>query len=356
MLFNKRKRIEYLGFDDKWFVIIGIFVLGFVTDYLFTNSFGRFPLQEALINWSISVFFTICNWTFMRSVIIALRIKYPTLRETAKRILIALVILVISVIFIDYAGNVLLAKMWGTSYHPKERSFVLLPIVLISTMVQATYEAIYHFTKLKTAIRLEAEAKQNMIQAQLNALKNQSQPHFFFNSMNTLKDIIDQNSKEEAKDFVDKLSVVYRFILEAGNKNLIPLEEEMKFAEAYIHIQKERFGDNLLVNWEIDEDYKSKFIVPLSLQLLLENAIKHNIISKNKPLTVSIATDGDGEIVTVTNKIQLKSTRLPSTKMGLKNIESRYKLISNKMPEIINDGIDFWVKLPLLQSVKPTMG
>ena len=153
-----------------------------------------------------------------------------------------------------------------------------------------------------------------------------------------------------AKKFVDKLSDVYRFLLESGNANLISLRDELKFAKAYIYIQSERFGDNLKLNWNIPETSLDTKIAPMSLQLLLENAIKHNVISKAKPLEIHV-TVKDYYLV-VDNIIQSKSTQLPSTKVGLKNIEKRYKLISSKSVVIINEGNRFTVSLPLLKKIK----
>lgn len=350
MFINKQKRIKYLGFNDFWFIVFGVLILSFATDYLFNNSFGRFPLSEAIIQWSISLFFTICNWFFMRSVMIYLRIKLPALKDSLKRIIIVFLTLVCSVVLIDIIGNVVLTAIYGFNYNPLGRARVLLPVILISTMIQALYEAIYHFIRLQKSVIEEEQAKQLIVQAQLDALRNQAQPHFFFNTLNTLRDIIDQNSKEEAKDFVDKISDVYRFILESGNEDLISLRDELKFSKSYIHIQQERFGDNLNVNWEISDTALNTLIVPMSLQLLLENAIKHNVISKSKPLQVNVKTT-DGDLI-VENKIQPKSSQLPSTKVGLKNIQKRYHLISNRTPVIHNDGNQFVVSIPLLDQSK----
>ena len=215
-------------------------------------------------------------------------------------------------------------------------------------MILAIYEAIYYNVRLKKSIREEEQTKQVMIQAQLDTLRNQAQPHFLFNSLNTLRDIIDQDSKHDAKAFVDNLSKVYRFILESGSTNLISLREELKFAKAYMHIQSERFGDNLSVDWQIPENQLSAMIVPMSLQLLIENAIKHNVISKAKPLNIAIEAKDD--VLVVSNPIQPKSTQIPSTKIGLKNIEKRYQLISKIKPEIYTDNDYFTVELPLLNA------
>ena len=347
-VFNKERRIRLLGFDDTWFMVIGIFVLSLVTTYLFNTRILNYSFLDGFFSWTISLFFTVCNWLFMRAIVIQFRVKYPELKDSAKRITYVFLILVLSVFMIDLIGNVILHYVYGFNYNPVYRTRVILPVVIISVMVQAIYEAIYHFVRLKKAIREEEEAKQMMVQAQLDALRNQAQPHFLFNTLNTLRDIIDQNTKEEAKDFVDKIADVYRFILESGNSDLISLRDELKFAKSYIHIQKERFGDNLQLNWELPEEAMDSMIVPMSLQLLLENAIKHNVISKSKPLHVDVRIEENHLIVE--NKIQRKSSQIPSTKLGLKNIERRYSLISSQSPEISNDGNRFKISLPLLKS------
>lgn len=345
-LLNKKRRLKYIGFNDVWFVVVGIIILSFVTDYLFTNSFVRYPFWEAMTYWSICLVFSMTNWFVMRSNFIFLRKKFPNVEDVGKRALLLFIVIIATVILIDIFGGIILGYIFNDTYYFTERYHVLLPIIIISMMVMAIYEAIYFYIQLKESIREEEQAKQVVVLAQLDALRNQAQPHFFFNSLNTLRDIIDQNSKEDAKQFVDKLSDVYRFILDAGNANLISLRDELKFARAYIHIQKERFGDNLKLNWQLPETTLDRMIVPMSLQLLLENAIKHNVISRSKPLTITVRIEDDHLVVH--NKMQLKSTQLPSTKLGLINIEKRQALISNKLPKITNTGEEFSVAIPLL--------
>ncbi len=347
MLFNKKKRIKYLGFDDFWFVLIGIMVLSFIIDYIFNNSFVRFPFGIAVINWSISLFFSIINWFVMRAIMIYLRKSYPNFQDNIKRITLVFLSLIITILLIDSIGGITMAFIFGQNYHPLERFKVITLIIVITIMITAIYEAIYLYIQLKKSIREEEQTKQAIVQAQLDALRNQAQPHFFFNTLNTLRDIIDQNSKEDARKFVDKLSEIYRFLLESGNANLISLRDELRFAKAYIHIQSERFGENLKLNWNIPETSLGAMIVPMSLQLLLENAIKHNVISKAKPLIIDVVVE-DNKLL-VGNTVQLKSTLLPSTKLGLRNIEKRYTLISSKSVEIVNEGNRFTVSIPLLK-------
>lgn len=347
MLVNREKRIKYLGFDDFWFSIIGILIIACTTYYLFNPSFGVVSWTEAIASWSIGLLFTIIDWVINRAIMIFLRKKYPAFRDDAKRITLFFIAIVCTVILVDFIGTSLLTLLPGVNtLDYQARLKVLLSIVTLTIMIMAIYEAIYYNIRLKKSVREEEQSKQIIIQAQLDALRNQAQPHFFFNSLNTLRDIIDQNSKEEAKEFVDKLSDIYRFLLEAGNDNLIPLKNELRFAKAYIHVQSERFGDNLKLNWNIPEAFLGAIIVPMSLQLLLENAIKHNVISKAKPLVIDVSVH-DNKLV-ISNKIAPKSTQLPSTKVGLVNIEKRYSLISDKSIEVKNDGIRFTVSLPLL--------
>ncbi|WP_299674725.1 sensor histidine kinase [uncultured Tenacibaculum sp.] len=349
-LFDKEKRIQYLGFNDFWFSVIGIIVISFVTSFLFNDMSMDNPFIILFIRWSSSLFFTIIDWFVIRAILIFLRRKFPDFKDDFKRITILFIAIVTVIFAADFFGNYFLTYFFSlfdiTSRHTMSFK-VLLAITIIVVMDMAIYEAIYYYVRLKKSIREEEQTKQVMIQAQLDTLTNQAKPHFLFNSLNTLRDIIDVEDKEDAKVFVDKLSDVYRFILESGNSNLLQLHEELKFVKSYIHIQKERFGDNLVIDWDISEDKLSTMIIPMSLQLLIENAIKHNVVSKAKPLIVSVKTEGNQLIVS--NKIQKKSTQLPSTKIGLKNITRRYSLVSDKAIEINNDGEFFTVILPLLK-------
>lgn len=347
MLVNKKKRIKYIGFDDFWFSVIGVLIISSVTAYLSNYSNEVLSLFEAAFSWGFSLFLSIIYWLIVRTTMIFLRKKYPDFHDDAKRNALLFLAIVCTVFLVDFIGRTIISLIPGVNYvDGAPRIKMLLISILITTMIMAIYEAIYYNIRLKNSVREEEQSKQAIVQAQLDALRNQAQPHFFFNTLNTLRDIIDQNSKEEAKEFVDKLSDMYRFLLEVGNANLITLRDELKFSKAYIHIQSERFGDNLKLNWNIPEASLDAMIVPMSLQLLLENAIKHNVISKAKPLEVNITIKNDSIIVD--NSIQVKSTQLPSTKVGLKNIEKRYALITSKSVDIQNDGNQFSVSLPLL--------
>lgn len=348
MLSNREKRIKYLGFDDLWFTVTGILILSLSAFYIFKTPSDRLTTVEIVVTLLASLFFSAFDWLINRFILIGLRKRYPSLKDSVKRLTFLFLGILTTVVVVDFIGVSLVSTFSeNISYNFPERTRSLVIVILLTIMTMAIYEAVYFFVLLKKSIREEEQAKQAIIQAQLDTLRNQAQPHFFFNTLNTLRDIIDQSPKEDAKQFVDKLSDIYRFLLESGNTNLISLKDELKFVKAYIHIQSERFGENLKLNWNIPEALPGIMIVPMSLQLLLENAIKHNVISRAKPLEVNINIKDD--YIIVDNKIQKKSTQLPSTKVGLKNIEKRYTLISNRSVQIANDGSKFSVSLPLLK-------
>ena len=348
MLLDKEKRIKYLGFNDLRFMLLGILVLSFVTDYMFNNSFVNYPIQWALFSWSISLFFATCDWLILRAILIRLRKRYPALEDDRKRITLFFLSIVFVVALVDLIGGSTLEVLLGGNFNYPERLKVIIPVILVSTMTMAIYEAVYYYLRLKESIRKEEQAKQAIVQAQLDVLRNQAQPHFFFNSLNTLRDIIDHNSKEEAKTFVDKLAEVYRFVLQTGKQNLISLEEELDFAKAYVHIQKERFGENLQLDWDASIAKQGTRVVPTSLQLLIENAIKHNVVSKSKPLRIRVYQNNDQLVIE--NKIQPKSTRIASTKLGLNNLRERYDILANTPLKVSDTDGYFRVYIPLLTS------
>ena len=188
--------------------------------------------------------------------------------------------------------------------------------------------------------------------AKFETLKNQLDPHFLFNSLNVLTSLIGENPAQ-AEKFTTKLSKVYRYVLEQRNKDLTPLTEELKFAKAYMELLSMRFEDAIEFNIPEKVSNDSLKIVPLSLQLLLENAVKHNVVSSTKPLKISI-TEENG-FLKVTNNVNPKEAIGKSTKVGLQNIADRYGLITERSVEITNNKRTFTVSLPLLKQINSIM-
>ncbi|MDP2060797.1 MAG: histidine kinase [Flavobacteriaceae bacterium] len=181
--------------------------------------------------------------------------------------------------------------------------------------------------------------------AKFDALKNQLDPHFLFNSLNVLTGLIDENP-EKAQAFTTALSKVYRYVLEQKNKELVSLDEELDFARTYINLLKMRFEDSILAEIPTRSSQPEFKIVPLSLQLLLENAVKHNLLSPQQPLKIRVYEE-DGLLV-IENSLNIKESIGSKTEFGLENIKQRYALLSSKKMTIENSENQFIIKLPLL--------
>ena len=181
--------------------------------------------------------------------------------------------------------------------------------------------------------------------AQFDALKSQLDPHFLFNSLNVLSSLIHENP-DKAEQFTTKLSKVYRYVLEQKNKELVPLEEEIKFAKTYIDLLKMRFEDSLFFEFPEKLTQNESMIVPLSLQLLLENAVKHNVVQPEKPLTIKIYENAN--YLSIENNLQPKKILNTSSGFGLNNIKQRYNILTNKEVMILKNESLFKVQLPIL--------
>ncbi|MBB6109975.1 sensor histidine kinase [Mucilaginibacter lappiensis] len=188
--------------------------------------------------------------------------------------------------------------------------------------------------------------KQAQLRAQLLSLQQQVSPHFLFNSLSTLKTIAPDH---ETKTYVIQLANVYRYLLNFNEHHLASVKDEIAFMKSYLYILQERFEHALQISINVPDEFLSYYIPPLSLQLLIENAIKHNIISPEQPLHIRIYTD-QTPALTIENSYQPKISVEESTGKGLQNIKDRYQLLSGKQIEVYNDDDLFTVTLPLLLS------
>jgi two-component system LytT family sensor kinase len=203
---------------------------------------------------------------------------------------------------------------------------------------------IFVFIQWQDALKREQKLREEKLIFQNETLKNQVNPHFLFNSLNTLSSLI-YSRPETAELFINRLSSIYRYILENSQKDRVPLQSELSFISDYFGLHKIRDEEKIMLNIEI-EDSDGFEILPVSLQILLENAIKHNIATRENPLMISIYIENMHVIVK--NNLQKKSVQLPSTKIGLKNLAERFRLMTGKTLEITETRTEFIVKAPLL--------
>lgn len=199
------------------------------------------------------------------------------------------------------------------------------------------------FEKQKVQLELE-KIKQENLEARLNSLRQQISPHFLFNSLSTLRTIA---TDLETKDYILQLSNVYRYLLSYNENYISTLKDELEFTHSYLYILNQRFEDALVINIDLDTKLFQKRIPPLTLQILIENAIKHNVVSIDEPLRIDIFSP-DNENLIIRNNLQLKSSGSENTGKGLQNINGRYQLLAQKEIEIKTDKRNFVVTVPLL--------
>jgi len=219
--------------------------------------------------------------------------------------------------------------------------------VLIILPVISIYFGV-HFLRSWRKSELEAEKYQKeSIKSQLEALKNHLDPHFLFNNLNILSSLIDKD-KDLSQAYLEKFAEIYRVILQSNVTEVIPLSKEMDFINAYIYLIKIRFEENIEISSQLDSTAKSKMLPPLTLQMLVENAIKHNIITESKPLKIEIYSD-NGQYLVVKNNLNPKPTTQNDSGSGLENIENRYAYFTNEKIKLKNDGDYFTVEVPLIE-------
>ena len=243
----------------------------------------------------------------------------------------------------------------GTKYTDLSSSTLHMPIKLALmygarvSLFLHTLNAIFFYVNAYKTKQLEAEElKRINTQAQLQSIKNQVNPHFLFNNLNVLSSLV-MTDNPDANKFIEEFSTVYRHILNSQEKELIELRTELDYIKPYIFLLQKRFPDSISIVLDIPESYQDWYILPVALQMLIENAIKHNIVSRAKPLQVSIAVK-DEQLV-VKNNLQIKTQVEHSTQIGLQNITQRYKIITGKTINIDKGQNSFSVSLPLIRSV-----
>lgn len=218
--------------------------------------------------------------------------------------------------------------------------------ILFTFALLAVKIGIEFFNALKNSLLEFERFKTEAANAQLQNLKNQLNPHFLFNNLSVLTSLVYKN-QDKAVDFINELAKVYRYVLDTKSSELVSLEEELSFLNHYIYLLKIRFEDNIKFEIKIEEQQKSAYLLPMCLQILVENTIQHNETSIANPLQVSIYTDNHSLIIE--NPIKLRSNVAESTKTGLENIKMRYSYFSDQKVIVSNDSENFKVILPLIQ-------
>ncbi|MCI3938722.1 2TM domain-containing protein [Chryseobacterium aahli] len=283
--------------------------------------------------------------------------RFPWSEATTKRAIISIIsILIANIIlvhFCNYMNFVVFQKAATThEYFSGRYNFTNWFTINIALLISTFLHAKGFMEELKKTSRKEV-VEQKLIaksaNAQFESLKNQLDPHFLFNSLNVLSSLIDENPTQ-AQKFTASMSKIYRYVLEQKDKELVTIEDEIEFAKTYCDLLKTRFEDSVNFIFDVKDEDLRRFVVPLSLQLLLENCIKHNLATSSKPLLIKIFTEGD--TLCIENNLQIREQMKESAGIGLANIVQRYSLLTNKNVFIEKSEDYFKVRLPVL-SEKP---
>ena len=323
-------------------------VLCFVLNYLLYgdriyNEYDiwlySFPLifVQGFISWYLHI--VIMYW---------LRIKFPLLKQTTRR----LSILALAHISMTFLTFVCLFYFYDAVHFlgynlDKEKLRICLFMAIALTMVATTmWEAVYIFKQWKASVAEKEKLEQLTIQYEFDTLKSQVNPHFLFNCFNTLSSLITEDRKQ-AEIFLNELSKVYRYLLRNNENGLSTLKSEIQFINSYYQLLKTRHNEALQMTIEVDKKYEEYLLPSLSLQLLIENAVKHNQLSKTTPLLIDVFTTAGKKLI-VSNNLHRRIIKGASNRIGLENIRSKYLLLGQNGFQVLEDGKTFSVVLPLI--------
>ena len=315
----------------------------------------HFTIGERLFDFYIPQFYlfgilfleVLGIWELNRLTELRLERIGATLNRRIHPLIILFILSMINVILVSVAILSAFYLVLGKQIQFNSASLTLLAAFgfRVNLFLNCIHAIVYFMNRLKKA-QIEAEQlKKISIEAQFESLRNQINPHFLFNCFNVLSTLVYRDADTSAK-FILQLSSVYRYLLYNQEKKVVPLADELVFLNAYIFLLEIRFGKNIQVENKVREEDTLAFVAPAVLQMLIENAIKHNIVSQRDPLKIRLFS-GDGWIY-VSNNLQEKRVKEPSTQVGIKNILERYGFLSDRRVEIEKTTSEFTVKIPLL--------
>lgn len=354
------ERYKYFRLVTIPLVFVILYLLNYLINPFSTYWKGYFD-KDIWINatdWAVTMIFCaiICETSMITARILDKRV--PWTESPLKRFSLQITVQILTVAIIIYGIFCICSFFFSEekTLSMEEQldiwQFIYVCIIL-SILISAIHTGNFLLVKWKNSmleaseLKLKtAELKEVAMQAELQSLKSQLDPHFMFNNFSTLSELISED-KGKASLFLENLSRVYRYMIVNLHKNIVTLKEELNFVQSYVYLMKIRHGEHLNIQVEIPDSELQRGIPPITLQLLIENAIKHNIATQKKPLQIAIYMN-DQDNILVRNNLQKIPFPLPTTRVGLKNIESRYKILSQKLPVIIETQSCFTVQLPLL--------
>ena len=341
-----KDRINDIGFRVILIPFFGI-AIPLVTGMVNGQNFSNWQIK---LSFLYTIFIAFIIWEGNRYLLFSMRSYFDWYKKPVRKI----IVLLFGISFYTLPVSILLLAGWyrifintGTNWQTIFAASLIIMICVI--FITHVYETVFLVKESESEMLRAEQLERARAEAELEALKNQIDPHFIFNSLNTLSYLIEEKPAR-AKKFNDSMADVYRYILQNKARGLVLLQEEISFLEDYFSLLKIRFENAVQLNLAIDNALFNQYLVPpISLQVLMENAIKHNEFSDARPLVMEISFAGD--TLVFYNEIRRKTLRKPSSKIGLKNLDERYKLITGRAITVEETEKTFKIVLPVLKIV-----
>lgn len=335
------KKDELFRYYKKAFLLIPLVAI-FI---LIIFGFEQAPYKlSGIVQIVHVVFFTGIIWIGCTTIVSILWIKFPWEHHPVKHLIYEIILILIFTNTISLAVYYLETKL-GLITSEDNLHLNLVITNIVTLFITTVHEAVDFYKQWKINFSKSVKLEKDNIEAKYETLKTQVNPHFLFNSLNSLVTIVDDN--QEAVDYIQNLSEFLRYMLKSKDRELVLVREEVEISKKYLDIQKSRFKENLIIEMDIPESAYHYSLPPLVLQMLIENSLKHNIISKEKPLKIEIKYAR--ETIFIENNLQRKANG-DSTGHGLQNIVERYRFFTTREVKIIDTGSVFKVEIPLLKA------
>ena len=341
-----KERINDIGFRVILIPFFGIAV-PLITGMINGQNFSTWQIK---LSFLYTIFIAFIIWEGNRYLLFSMRSYFDWYKKPARKIIVLLFVIT----FYTLPVSTLLLAGWyhifiksGTNWEVVFTAALIIMICVI--FITHVYETVFLVKESESEMLRAEQFERARAEAELEALKNQIDPHFIFNSLNTLSYLIEEKPAK-AKQFNDNLADVYRYILQNKARDLVLLQEEINFLEDYFSLLKIRFEKALQLRLNLDKALFDQYLIPpISLQVLMENAIKHNEFADANPLIIEISFNGD--TLVFCNEIRKKELRKPSSKIGLKNLDERYRLTTGNTIITEETEKSFRVVLPVLKIV-----
>lgn len=327
---------------NQWLLIP---LVGIIISVIYIISSGGISHSEAIIHILHGIILTAGLWMGCMVIVIFLWRKFPWEHYPAKHLIIELLLIITYTVLFSSVIYFVEIKFGFSLFKDTDIFMEILTTILITLFITSVHEAIFFYRQWKYNFSKSIRLEKDHLEAKYEALKSRINPHFLFNSLNSLITLVENN--EPATEYIQNLAEYLRYVLKGSESEVVFIREELEMLGKYLHILKIRFGQNLITEIDIPEKYFHYSVPPLVLQILVENCIKHNIVSQKNPLKIHVYIENDS--VVVENALQRKVEK-NTTGQGLKNISERYRFFTTRDVRIRETIDTFAVTIPLLQA------